>query len=267
MAQIAGVFEFKDYKTYLRARAKLARGELTKIAAAAGCQIAYLSRVLSDKIQLTPDHAFRLCRYWSFSVDEHEYFALLVEYERAADRDFRATLKEKLNGLREKNLDLRSLTNRHETLPGQEELLYHSHWAILSSHLLVAANIAQTPEKVAMRLGLPQLAIKGFLRLLMDLGLVKLDSGKYIATHEVRHLGRNSAALPLFLNQWRQRALLDTPFVRDGVLHYSNVQSISVSDYHTLLAMARNFAREATALATKSGDEDLFALNIDLFKP
>ena len=75
------VFSFSTYKAIMAHHLLGAthRGELTRAAKVLGCQRSYLSRVISESLHLTPDHAFNLANFFKINHSEREYFLNLVE--------------------------------------------------------------------------------------------------------------------------------------------------------------------------------------------
>ncbi|MGZ3773177.1 MAG: TIGR02147 family protein [Pseudobdellovibrionaceae bacterium] len=262
------VFNYKEYKVYLRHRVYEKHGGLTKVSKAAGCQPAYLSKVLSESTHITPDQAFRISRSWGLIGDSQEYWLALVEFERSGDLEHRKYLNKKLLDLREKNLELKNVTARKPSEDALNQLTYHSHWAIMAIHILCSCPSFNDFNKIRNRLGLPDEIIKSFIRILMELGLVyKNKDQSFMSTPNLIHIDRHSPVLPIFLNNWRQRAMVNAPILTENSIHYSNVQSISEKDYNELLSMTREFIRSCTKKANESGYENVFAMNIDLFKP
>jgi plasmid maintenance system antidote protein VapI len=91
---------------------KTQRGQLSRAAEALNCQRSYLSRVISESLQLTPDHAFKLARFWRLTSDEREYFQTMVDYERAGDPEYRAHLKQRLLEVKRKHESIQERTAR-----------------------------------------------------------------------------------------------------------------------------------------------------------
>ena len=58
-------------------------GYQRQLSEAAGCHTSYLSQVLADKAQLTPDHAAGLAVFWQWNETASEYFLTMVQLERA----------------------------------------------------------------------------------------------------------------------------------------------------------------------------------------
>ena len=68
----------------------------SKMAAAAGCQLSYLSQAIARKVQLTPDQGYGIAKFLRLSEVEIEYFMQLVLLKRAGTREHRAYLQNKL---------------------------------------------------------------------------------------------------------------------------------------------------------------------------
>ena len=101
-----GLFDFVDYKEYLKARVRTARtrGLQSEIARAIRCQPSFLSKVLSGKVHLTPDHAVLLAHHWKMTHEEAEYFRELVQLGRASTPVLRQVIEGRLANLKAQSL-------------------------------------------------------------------------------------------------------------------------------------------------------------------
>jgi len=109
-----GLFSFVDYKEFLKNKVRLARtrGMQSEIARAIRCQPSFLSKVLSGKVHLTPDHAVLLAHHWKMTLEEAEYFRELVQLGRASTPVLRQVIEGRLA-----NLKAQSLANIEEAAP------------------------------------------------------------------------------------------------------------------------------------------------------
>ena len=263
------VFLFKSYKAYLKANteSKAQRGLMTKLAQAAGCELSYLSRVLSQEIHITPDHAFKIATALNLNSNERDYFLCLVEFERAGDPTYRDFLKNKLKSMAQENEDLSKKTGNPLTEMNQFEFLYNSNWIYCALHLLVSIPQFQNVTKISQRLHLPEAMIQAYLMQLAEMGYVRRKSAttwEYVSG--ASHTPKNSPLVPLYHSNWRTRAVLDSQNFQNDALHYTNVQSMSVSCYEKIKQLLLSSIAEVERLAGPTECEELVNINIDAFK-
>ena len=103
------LFHYSQYQKYLSDHvtevSKQKTGYKARLAKAAKVHPSFMSRVLSGSVQLTPDQALLLCKFFGFSDEETEYFSLLVSNERASEPEYKEFLKKKIELFRQKQED------------------------------------------------------------------------------------------------------------------------------------------------------------------
>ena len=93
------VYEASAYKEFLNSKIQAFRsvkGYKTQLAKAAGFSPSFLSQVIHGHIELTPEHAIRLARFWELDAFETDYFMLLVDSARAGSIALREHLAVKM---------------------------------------------------------------------------------------------------------------------------------------------------------------------------
>src|SRR4051794_2039842 len=111
------IFEVEDYRKVLKKKLEAdgsVRGYRTKLAAAAGCQPAYLNHVLDSGAEFTPDHAAGISEFWGLDDLASEYFLNLVHLARAATPRLGNQLQKKLEQLRATHYKTRRSRLSHE---------------------------------------------------------------------------------------------------------------------------------------------------------
>lgn len=263
------LFAFKTYKSYLRSRVlgKDNRGSLSRVAAAAGCQRSYLSRVLTSEVHLTPDHAYRICEYWRFTPLERDFFLALVEWERAGDAGYRQHLLNQLKRMRTENEDLSKKTKRPLAAAENASALYAGSWHWSAVHLLTSIERYQTDTTIADRLRLPLALVRQILEQLVATGSVAKNGNRWVYASGEMHIPTGSPFLGLFHQTWRTYAVQNSQTPQNDGMHFTNVQSLSQQDFIRLKQDLAQFIEECTAVAKPSPPEELVVFNFDLFRP
>lgn len=133
---------------------------------AAGCQRSYFSQVIHGNVQLTPDHGFKLCKYFQFNSREQDFFLTQLELARAATAEYRAYLEEKL-------VQIKRAQENPKAKATPEQLQYFSSWHWSAIHLLTSIPGYEQASAIAERLRLPQNLVLQTLESLAKRGLVK----------------------------------------------------------------------------------------------
>lgn len=265
------IYEFKEYKKYLDYRVNKIgeRGSITKLAEATSSQRSYLSKVLNAEVHLTMDQAFRACKHWQLSQQERAYFMLLVEKDRAGDKDYKDHLVFKINRLRKKHQDLSTRVKDRMKIEEDNSkflALYYSSWVYSAAHMLTSIPEYQSISKMKERLNVPEESLRPILTHLSESNYITKKQSKWQFYSGENHLSKSSPLLGAHLNNWRSRALINAQNFQNEDLHFSLVQSLSEKDREKLKNMILNFLDEFAETANPSRPEDLICLNIDFFK-
>ncbi len=262
------VFEFHTYKPYLayKLSSKEHRGQLSRAAEAIQTQRSYLSRVISEELQLTPDHAFKLSRFWKLTAAEREYFCLLVDFDRAADPEFRSHLKQRAQELKAKHDSVQERAARTSFSVDTFQLGYFSSWIWTALHFLTSIPEFQTEEALSDRLGLKREQLRFYLEQLAAQNFIEHKGGRWIYKGGEYHAPKNSPLVLLHHQNWRQRATLDAQDYSNSSIHFTAVQTVSKQDAERIKALLLEFISESSAIAGPSQPEEGIVLTCDLFK-
>lgn len=258
------LFQYKDYKQFIKDRVSNQRGESTRLAKACACEKSYLSRVLYSEVQITMDHAYKMAIYWCFSQEEQDYFLLLVEEARSSSLEYRKYLASKIHNLKIKNQSLKNFTDKNEVLSSSDEVWYNSSVYICAVHMLTALS-GQTKQAMSKRLGIPSEIVESILIRLEKLGYVSHKKDVWCYLSGAGHLDRQSPLVQFHHSGWRNRAMMNMLNLETESIHYTNIQSLSYSDLEKLRQMILSFINESNKLMNPSKPEELICLNIDFF--
>jgi len=262
------VFEFSSYKSFMAQMlsAKTRRGQLTRAAEALNCQRSYLSRVISENLHLTPDHAFKLSRYWKLSHDHAHYFQTLVDFERAGDPEYRTHLKTRLSEMKRKNESVQERAARTGLSVDALQVNYFSNWIWSAAHFLTSIPEFQSLGALSQRLALRPEILLGYLKALEAQGFIESKNEKWIYKSGEFHASKDSPLVILHHQNWRNRAVQDAQDFENGAVHFTAVQTVSHADYERLKELLLQFIAEASQIAGPSKPEEGIAITCDLFK-
>lgn len=261
------VFDFRDYKDYLRAllQSRFPSGSRTRLATALRCHTAYVSRVLNAEAQLSLEQAELFNSFAGHDEEESHFFLLLVEQERAGT----ATLKRYFNRQIDKILEARMLVRNRirvrKALSIEDQATYYSHWHYSAIHMAVAIPGLNSKEALAAYLSIPLLKIAEALSFLLETGLVVRQKNGLARGPASIHLGGDSPLRARHHSNWRMRAIQSLDDAQSGDLHYSSVVTLSNKD----MARAREILVQAIEqirnIVQPSPDEEVCSYSVDLF--
>lgn len=261
------VFSFSNYKKFLQSRLKESWGLVTKAAESAGCQRAYLSRVLSENecIHITPDHAYGIAKYFEMSPSETEYFMALVEYARASSESYRDFMERKLVYLSREHENLKRQKGRERLEVSEVQAQYYSSWHWSAIHVLVSIPRYQYAEAIAVKLSLPLSTVHTCLQDLAKDGFVRFDNGRWVHASGNLHLPKNSPFITYHHSNWRGRAIQDAQVKNNENIHLTIVQAMSRSAVSEIKQLVFEFIRESSQISSPSQSEEIMCTNLDFF--
>ncbi|KYG63648.1 hypothetical protein AZI86_12520 [Bdellovibrio bacteriovorus] len=267
---MANIFEFQDYKVYLKKLVKesKSRGFSTRLAEAAGCQISYLSITLSGKPHLLPEHVYGISELLGLQDEEREYFLMLLDYQRANTPAYRNFVLKKIQQKQEAWKDLKNRVQGKalaNTEPDPHLQHYYSNYLYAALHIAVSIPKLQTLSELSKYFGFPEKLLQTYLQQLAQMGLVENIKNKWIWKSGDLHLPKESPWMQPHHNNWRLQALAELPLRRPESLHYSVIQSLSREDLERLRFQVVRWIQDFKTISGPSKPEELVCFNLDFF--
>ncbi|MBI3558478.1 MAG: DUF4423 domain-containing protein [Deltaproteobacteria bacterium] len=263
------LFHTTDYKEVLRKKIEENPGERaykSSLAAAAGCQLSFLSQVLHAEVQLTPDHAMGLAVHWGLNEDEREYFMGLVQHSRAGSKLLKSALEKKLDAIRARQENLSQRYKKPSLSPGERETLYYSAWHWSAIHILITIPRFQSASAIAERLSLPQSVVEQALITLESMGLALKRGKHWVASQADIHLPKESLLNSIHHANWRNRAISDSQTRSKESIHYTAIHSLSRADFEQVKGLILNLIDSTRKIVGPSKEEELISVCLDCFK-
>lgn len=256
---LKSVFEYKDYKDYVRERiAERGRGEKSKIANALRCHIAYLSRVLKGLADLSFEQADTLNLYFAHSPDEADYFLLLVSHSRAGTASLRRFYEEKIKGKLHARMSIENRLKLKKTLPAENQAIFYSAWYYAAIHLLIAIPEFRTKENIAQTLKLPIKQIIKALDFLVASGLAEYVHGRYQTGQVSLHLSNDSPWLAKHHASWRLQSVQALDRSNPENFHYTSLVTMSAEDVPAARKIMVEAIEKIRAVVKSSPEKNLF---------
>lgn len=237
----------------------------SKMAAAAGCQLSYLSQAMAGKVHLTPDHGYGIAKFLRLGEAETEYFMLLVQFKRAGSREHRNYISERLNAFRKANFNLETKIKSSGRLSDSDLQRYYSDWRLQAIHMFLTIPKYQRLNPLATKFKVDEIEILALLDILVALGLAKKVADSWFPILKELHIPIRSPHSIATQFQWKMRALQDLQGPEGSGVHYVGTFSLSNHDIQELKAMVIDFIAKTRALAKKSPEEEVAHLGLSFF--
>ncbi len=263
------LFEYTDYKAYLRALIKNSdiKGFNSRLAESAGCQKSYFSNSLHGKSHLLPDHIYGISEFLKLLDDEQEYLALILDYQRANLTHYKKSLLKKIQTRQAAWKDLKNRVQQKPLKSDDESVYqsYYSNYLFAALHVAVSIPVLQDLKNLSHHFGMPERLILEKLVILEQMGLVEKKNSKWLWKSGSLHLPKISPWIQNHHSNWRMQALADLPYDKSESLHYSLIQSISASDADKLRFQIIRWIEDFQKISGPSKPEELICFNLDFF--
>jgi uncharacterized protein (TIGR02147 family) len=264
------VFDYDDYRAYLKAylaqeddSPKLRKALLQ----ATGMSTSFLTQVLAETKQLSPDHAYEVALHLGFTEKETDYFLLLVEWGRAGSFKLKDRIRLKLRRLQAEAQQVSAHVNvtTKAHLTEEQKAIYYSSWLYTAVRNLVPTSSGHSIKELAQKLNMPESKIESVVQFLLDIDFIRKTDDGLAYRKGYSHL---DASHPLILRHhqnWRQRAIHRMDFYTEAHLHYTSPMAISKEAAIRLRTELVEEIRRLNQSLTET-PEVSFCLNIDFFE-
>jgi uncharacterized protein (TIGR02147 family) len=264
------VFDFRDYKAYLRAYiGRLpARGHgfRAQISKSLGVHSAYVTQVLSGNAHFSLEQAEELNSLLNHNEQESEFFLLLLQLARAGTLKLKRRTQTLIDQVLRSRTNLRDRVKIQKELSSEDQLIYYSSWHYTAVHIILTIPKFQYVEKIAEALKLPKEKVKKILDYLISVGLVEQAGAKYLPSTTQIYLGRDAAGISKHHTNWRMKAIESLDQETTENLHFSAAISLSKEDYEKIRDNLAEKVQEAMSKVKNSKEEMLSVMNIDFFR-
>jgi uncharacterized protein (TIGR02147 family) len=263
------VFDFTDYKAYIRYRAETAevsRGYLSRLASAAGIHGSFLSRALTTHVHLTPDQGADLCKYWELNGDATAYFLTLLHLARAGSPNLRATLHQQLEAQRKRHLELANRFKQAKLMPEEASERYYSAWYYPCIHLILLAPAYRTPAAIAKRLALAVPIVSEALSALALMNLVEESQGKWRCKQADVHLRNRSRWAKVHHCNWHAKTAMKIQEGDEQLLNFSSTLVISAAAAEKIKSIITDDLERIRTVITDSAEEEIYFLGMNFYR-
>jgi len=264
------IFSFISYSEYLRwwiaLRPKGGRGEMAKMAAAAGVSPALFSQIMSSDRQFTTEGGLALAEYLALGEKETDYFLLMIDFERAGTAKLKTRILSRLKDQQAASAKISNRIKRDGELSSETRATYYSSWTYTAVRNLTAVKGFQSVDAIAERLALPRPIIARVIEFLLEAGLCRTgDQGGITYGPSWTHVGSDSRLVNKHHQNWRLRALTRMEAGRDEDLFFTSPMSLSHEVAKEIRDMLPTVIEGVQKRVGPSESETVRCLNIDWF--
>lgn len=265
----SNLYEYASYKKFLNDLIHTypsgGRGQRKLLAEFIGCQVAYVTHVLSGERDFNLEQAESAARYFSLNRGETEYFLCLVQENRAATIELRRFFERQLRDIRERNSRLKEKLNFKDLVPNEAKLLYYSSWLYSAVHMSLTIPGLRTVAALSEKFQASSSHILEILEFLCKYGLAYKENNLYKTKTTLLHLEKDSPLVARHHSNWRLRALTALDEVKENNFHYSSVVSVSKKDAVRVQEHLMKAFLEIAEIIKPSKEEELVGLCLDMF--
>jgi len=267
------VFEFQDYKPYLKqlikSRPNIGRGFRAEIARAIGCQQGFVTKVLDTnlKVHLSLEQAEKLNRFLGHNREESRFFLILILYSRSGTDELRQQFREQMKEILNRRLQYDVKSNSRNTLSPDDHIRYYSAWYYAAIRIAVSIPELQTPEALSKRFRLPSKKVMSVLDFLLSRGLIVKNGFRYEhSTQSQICIDADNDLVAKHHSNWRLKALESLDRTEETDLHYSYVVTLSEHDALRIRSSVVDMIQDIQERAKVSKSETLFSIGLDFFE-
>jgi uncharacterized protein (TIGR02147 family) len=264
------LYNYRSYRQYLQdhcAKDTAKRGAQSQLAKAAGCQAAYFSQVLKQRVHLTEDQIISIAENLELTTDETRFIVLLLRYEKAGTLKLRNYLNQEMAAAIACQNKLSSRVDPDQIVHSELDLAkYFSSWIPSAVHLITSSEKFRTVEKISEKLHLPKTETKEILNFLVKMGWVQKRNSDYHYAGGNIHVAKDSPLQSAMQSTRRHLALNSIAVNLQSSVHYSSLFTISRESYDELNSLVADFVQKSAKVIQKSGTDELCCICLDLFQ-
>ncbi len=267
---VTNIFDFEDYKEFLKNYCRLRDITFASIAGAAGVHRQYFTKVLHDKAHLNDEQAVNVAVHLDLNEAEMSYFLLLVQEAKTTGKIAKsyfcgARQKLKKHGTQSK-LKLAASTKRTNVQTQIDLSEYYLDINLQLCHLhLFIGEYQKDVDLLTTKLQVTRDRLNTYLQKLLDLGLATKVGNRWNAKEPLLHLEKGSIVSEQNHRNWRLQAAQVSSAKQSKELFFTGTVVSEVKVKEALKAEIRNLLTQFQEKLQGTKDEHVFQINIDIF--
>ncbi len=262
------VFDFKDYREYLRAwiDQQEGRGASSRLAETMGISPSMMSLIMKADKNLTAEQGMELVEYLALNELESDYFFVLLEMGRSGSHKLTQRLDKKRDQLLKQARKISNRVKKDMELTEEQKSIYYSSWLYTGVRNLAACPDYHDLHKIAEHLKIPYETLQPIVDFLVENNLCKLEKGQLSYGPQHTHQGSDSPYVNQQHRNWRLKANEIMEFRRETDLFYTCPMSLSDEAFDQVRKMLPTFIQQVLKVVGPSPSEKVACFGIDFFK-
>jgi uncharacterized protein (TIGR02147 family) len=255
----------KNYREIIRLAIERSQWNAKKLSEHLGVSTAFMSQVLAEQKNLTPDQAHLTSEYFGFTQLERQYFLKVVEWERAGHYRYKEHLNKELKQIEAESKVVAKRIQFQKVLKNEDKAIFYSDWYYSAVRMYCDIQ-PRTFEELVQLIGVSKIELGQAVEFLIEKGLLVEADGKYRIGTMSTHLEADSPFVLLHHANWRKKALEYVRRDSPTKIHYSSPMTLSADDAEKIQKILLEAIQNVGRIVDPSPSEQVMCLNIDWFK-
>jgi uncharacterized protein (TIGR02147 family) len=263
------VYDFAEYRPYLLSQfpgSGERRGRRSQLARAIGCQVSFVSLVLSSKAHFTEDMAFAAANFLKLQSDELHFFLLLFHFEKAGTKDLQRHYRNEIERQLRKRNTIQSRVAVEDEIGFERQSRFYSEWVYIAIFTAVQIPGVRTVSAIAERLHVAQSEVIRASSWMVEIGILERDGEELKPKISRMHLDSESPFVDQHHRNWRNETVRSLNRRQEFDLHYSGAISLSTKDCYRIREIVMQSIGDIEKVLKPSPDEEVMGICFDLFR-
>lgn len=263
------IFDFHDYKhcinEWIASQPRNGHGQLRQMALHLNVNSVVMSQIFRGDRDLTVEQGLAISSFIGFTDLERDYFMLLIQKNRAGNRELQTYFEKQLEQLRTAATALKNRV-KHQKFTDEDKATFYSQWYYSAVRLGVSIPHLDSAAAVAQHLNLDRALVSKVIDFLKSHELIVEKKGRLDIGPQVTHVGHDSPFVNRHHSNWRLKGLQAMESPSEKNLFYTGPMALSQDAANDIRKILVETVEKATKKAAPSDSEVLRCLNIDWFE-
>ncbi|MEQ1879082.1 MAG: TIGR02147 family protein [Bdellovibrionia bacterium] len=263
------VFDFDDYKTYVRAMIEQmprhGHGQARKLALHLEVNSVVISQVLRGDKHFTPEQGYKVAGYFGLTDPQREFFLTLINKARAGTYELQQFYQVLLVKMRADSRKMKKQMIPARELTDEQKAVFYSSWHYSAVRFLIGLPDWNDVDKVAIRLNISKERVNEALEFLLECGLIRETKGAFELGVATTYSDPKSRTSSNNHRNWRLKALEKIGDLKETNMHYTAVICISQAEFEKIRAEFIQQIVSVVKRAENAEPDNVFCLGLDWF--
>lgn len=263
------VFDYKNNFEYLLARLNpriSKRGVKIQFADCLQVTPGYISQILSGKLNLTLEQADLANSFLEHSIEEGNFFILLVSRDRAGTHSLKQHFTYQIDHIIKDRLRVSTHLEKKMELSDLSQSIYYSSWLYPAIHVAITIPAYRKVSELIKFFHISKIQLLSILNFLEKNGLIIKNGDQITPTQNWVRIERDSHFFNQTQKLWRELTIRSLDQLDNTSLHYSGVFSIDAKTAERVRKELMSIIKSSVTQFQAAKEEQLQVLCLDFFK-